>query len=169
MRWKVRACGATPAPTRATPSRTRGTPRGGDPITGGGHDGISHQLGLYGDLLATFTRSEPYLEYGIVEFRYAIANLANYKHIVSLYSHTGFGAPVAYTASALIGAALGKLGGEGLLVRRTCPATGFWKYNGVLNAWALPPDPADNNTLLWADYAAQAGIAADTWPETLLA
>lgn len=141
---------------------------GGDPIGAGGQDGISHQLGLYDDLLTCVISGEAYVEYGVIEHRYAVANPDTYKHIVGLYSHTGFGTPVNYTASALIGSALGKLSRDGLLLRRPCPATGFWKYNDVLNAWALPPGPADDTIVSWVDHAAAHGIPADTWPQELL-
>lgn len=89
----------------------------------------------------------PYVEYGVVEHRYATAHPDNYKHLVGLYSHTGFKKPIEYSASAFIGSAIGKLGRDGLLVRVPCRATGCWNYNGMLHGWALPPGPGSEEVL----------------------
>jgi hypothetical protein len=168
--WEVEAPGLWRY-TCTNPSHREGyswLTTGKDPLAGAGHDGLSNDLGIYEDLLACFTIGERFVEYGVVEHRYAVANPGNYKHIVGLYSHTGFGDHVEYSASAFIGSALGKLGREGLLVRRPCRATGFWKYNGLLNAWALQPGPDGEEIVTWEAYAEGIGVDPGTWPRSLL-
>ena len=87
---------------------------------------------------------------------------------MTLHSHTGFGEPIRYSASAFIGSAVGKLGREGLLLRRPCKATGYWGYNGTLNAWALPPGPADDTVISWSNFATAQGLEPGAWPRSLL-
>lgn len=141
---------------------------GRDALSTGEHDGLSAELGLYDDLLRCFTPGEALIEYGVVECRYATSNPAAYKHIVGLYSHTEFGKPIDYSASAFIAAAVGKLGREGLLVRHPCKATGFWKYNGTLHASGLAPGPGDEPVLSWETFAESNGLDPRSWPVDLL-
>jgi hypothetical protein len=136
---------------------------GRDRLNESGHEGLSNELGIYDDLLSCFTAGDPWLEYGVVEYRYAKTNQQAYKHLVELYSHTELG-PTRYSASAFIGAALGHLGREGLLVRRPCRATGFWSYNGTLNAWALPPGRGPDDETTWEAFAAGFPEGASSWP-----
>lgn len=133
-----------------------------------GHDGLSEQLGIYDDLLGCFTAGEPFLEYGIVEHRYATNHPDKYKHLVSLYSHTRLQRPLDYSASAFIGAALGKLYRDGLLARRTAPTTGYWSYNGILHGWSRTPGPSDGAHLSWKDFAQANSVDPEDWPQSLL-
>jgi hypothetical protein len=126
-------------------------------------DGISAELGLYNDLLGVVRRNGPWLEYGIVEYHYAVAHPVTYSRIVKDYGHVAL-APKPYTASSLIGAALGKLRRDGDLVYRPCKATGRWSYNSEISAWATAPGPSEPALLTWTDFAEQQGFSPECWP-----
>ena len=128
-----------------------------------GEDGVAASLGLYDDLLAVISHTDPWLEYGIVEYRYALAVPDTYRHLVDQYGHVAI-APKRYTASAFIGAALGKLRRETDLAYKPCTATGRWSYNGQISAWATNPGPADPAILTWAAFAVSSGFDPETWP-----
>ncbi|MGQ0831445.1 MAG: hypothetical protein ACT4OV_07185 [Microthrixaceae bacterium] len=146
---------------------------GRSPLDGAGHDGLSEELGIYDALLRCLTPGETYIEYGIVEYRYAVANPGEYKHLVKLYDHTQAaldrGEGLEYSASAFIGGALGRLyHRDGLLTRVDTKATGFWSYNGTLHGWALKPGPDNDTVRTWADFAAKQGLKPKEWPKELL-
>ncbi len=65
---------------------------------------------------------------------------------MSTYSHTALGGTPGYSASALIGGALGKLQRDGLLVRVLRKSTDYWSYNGQLNTYALSRGPTEDAT-----------------------
>lgn len=125
--------------------------------------GYGEQLGLYDDLQEILVVGEPYLEYGVVEHRYAEHNSAAYEELVGSYSHTAYG-PTRYSASVFIGRALWTLQREGVLERISCPATGYWEYNHRLSAWAKPPVQPDAGVLSWADFAFSIGAHPKDWP-----
>lgn len=96
-------------------------------------DGLGAELGIYEDLHQVLDPGDPYVEYGVVEHRYASLNRAAYDFLVARYSHTAYG-PTRYSASVFIGSALWTLQRGGFLERVDCPATGFWRYNHRLSA-----------------------------------
>src|SRR3546814_21172800 len=61
---------------------------GRSPLDGAGHDGLSEQLGVYDALLRCFSAEEPYIEYGVIEPRHAVANPGEYTLPVRPYAHT---------------------------------------------------------------------------------
>lgn len=143
-------------------------------LDGAGHEGICAELGIDDDLLACFKPDEPFIEYGIVEYRYATANPDSYHHLVRLYSHVqdarNRGTAIDTSASAIIGGALGRLDRrDGLLTRVEAKATGFWSYNGRLHGWARRPGPADQTVTTWVDFATANGLDPKVWPSELLA
>jgi hypothetical protein len=125
--------------------------------------GLGEELGLYDDLQEILVVGEPYLEYGIVEHRYAAHNPAAYADLVGRYSHTRFG-PTRYSASVFIGRALWTLHREGVLDRMDGLATGYWDYNHRLSAWARPPVPEDAGVVTWAEFAEMQGFDPKDWP-----
>jgi hypothetical protein len=141
---------------------------GRDRHTESGNEGICNDLHLYEDLLRCVIPGEAYLEYGVIEYRYALANPETYKKLVSTYSHTALGETPGYSASALIGGALGKLPRDGLLVRVLRKSTGYWSYNGQLNTYALSPGPTDEATITWAGFATDLDLDPNAWPAELL-
>lgn len=142
-------------------------------LDGAGHEGICDEIGMYDALLRCFSPGEGYIEYGIVEYRYAIANVDDYHYLVRLYSHVqdarNKGTTIDTSASAIIGGALGRLDRrDALLIRVDAKATGFWSYNGRLHGWALRPGPADDTVTTWVDFASANGIDPTHWPSDLL-
>ena len=133
---------------------------------GGGGDGLADQLGIYDDLLACFAFDGPLLEYGAVEYLYATQNPHPYQDLVSRYSHTRLG-PTRFSASAFIGAALGRMYREGLLRRVDVKATGYWRFNGRLTAMSLA---ASQNDLVvtWEQFALERQLDPEDWPLALL-
>jgi hypothetical protein len=132
-------------------------------VAGDGHEGLAAELGIYDDLVALFAATDPFLEYGIIEHRFAAAHPETYQHLVNTYSHTVHG-PTAYSASSFLGGALGQLARRGDLVKKACRATGYWAYNGSLQAYSLPPGPPDGQVQSWGGYAALEGFSPMEWP-----
>ena len=126
-------------------------------------DGLSTAYGLYDDLLAVISHTDPWMEYGIIEYRYALAQPDTYAQIVDRYGHVAI-TPKRYTASSFIGAALGKLRRDGDLSYKTCTATGRWAYNSQISAWATNPAPTSPDVLTWVDFALERGFDPDVWP-----
>jgi len=87
-------------------------------------------LGLYDDLLQCVQSGDPWVEHGIVEYRYSRLNPKVYlQELIPRFGHRAQG-PRLFSASALIAKALGQLRNEGLLAWRYDKATGFWDYSG---------------------------------------
>jgi hypothetical protein len=119
---------------------------------GWGEDGVIDQLGLYDDLLNCLAPGEPWLEYGIIEYRYRARFSAKFRALVKERGHRNF--PVGHlTASKLIGQATGILAERGRLVKHVGGAgTGFWSYNDPSHWYALPPAPPLVKLAAWSDY-----------------
>jgi hypothetical protein len=119
-----------------------------------GEDGIIADFGLYEDLLQCLAPAEPWLEYGIIEYRYRLAFPGKFKELIRERGHRHF--PVGNkTASKLIGQALGILAERGLLTKHIGGAgTGFWSYNDPSHWYALPPGPPLLKLVTWTDFLA---------------
>lgn len=128
-------------------------------------DGLGEELGIYDHLPPLVSATEPVVEYGVVEHRYAAAHPDEYATLVDRYGHTAL-APSRYTASAFLAKALGQLSREGALAFRSVPATGRWRYNGQISGWCIPGTPAEasDEVLSWEAFAAEQGIDPETWP-----
>jgi hypothetical protein len=153
--WRFTCMNHTPAYSWLTTGTSTVDEKGGE--------GIAHELGVYDDLLALFTEPGPYLEWGIVEHRYAERRPAAYKDLVERYSHTAFG-PTQYSASAFLGLAAGRLAREGHLALRFVDATGYWEYNGKISAFCLAPAAEDASLVTWESYAREHGCDPLDWP-----
>lgn len=130
-----------------------------------GREGLGEELGIYEDLPATLRADEPVVEYGILEYRYALAHPSEYGQLIDRYSHTALG-PTKYSASAFLARALGQLSREGTVVFRAVKATGRWSYNGDISGWCLPGTPAESSDeiLSWGDFAVSNGLDPESWP-----
>jgi hypothetical protein len=122
--------------------------------------GKSEELGLYDDLPACLAAGEPWVEYGVVEYRYSKRRPTTYERLLRDYGHTRI-AHKPYTASAFIAAALGRLSDAGVVALQFGPATGYWSYNGTISYWALPPAPPTDALISWKDWATAAGLDPD--------
>lgn len=126
--------------------------------------GLATELGLWEDLPAALVPGEPFVEYGVVEYRYAVAHPAEYRMLVDTYGHTSSG-PKRYTASVYIAKTLGALCREGIVSVSSGRGTGYWDYNSRISYWALSGSPAaDVEPLTWSTVAASLGINARDWP-----
>ena len=128
-----------------------------------GRDGITAELGLYDDLPTCVLDNEPWVEYGIVEFRYMHLRPDIYfRELLPRYGHRAQG-PRQFSLSAFVAKALGQLSKEGILALQVGPATGFWVYNGTVSYWAQPPGPNIENRMTWNQYATDEGLDPTDW------
>jgi len=133
------------------------------PRTSSGREGISAEIGLYDDLVECVYRDDPWLEHGVVEYRYQLLRPTLYREeLVARFGHRAQG-PRHFSASALIAKALGQLRDEGILSWQYGKATGFWAYNGSISYWAPVPPPDDGRELTWTQFAHDVGLDPECW------
>ena len=133
------------------------------PRTSSGREGISAEIGLYDDLVECVHGDDPWLEHGIVEYRYQLLRPTLYRdELVARFGHRAQG-PRHFSTSALIAKALGQLRDEGILSWRYGKATGFWAYNGSISYWAAVPPPAEGSELTWVHFAHDVGLDPEVW------
>jgi hypothetical protein len=99
---------------------------------------------------------EPFVEYGVVEYRLRQAFPKLFLAHVHDRGHVLTGKTIATASSVRFGVALGRLARTGELLSVYGPATGAWSYNGRVTYWARPPEP-DGQPLTWAAYCTQHG------------
>lgn len=126
--------------------------------------GIAESYGVFDDLLACIGPEEPWLEYGIVEYRYARLRPALYlDEFIPRWGHTSI-APTQYTVSSFLGGALGALWRSGDIDNVYGPATGRWSYNTQISYVTRPRSPQTDVRVTWADFAQKNRIDPDAWP-----
>ena len=81
-----------------------------------------------------------WVEYGVVEQRYAQRNPQDCAMLVERYGHTAIPGK-SYTTSAFLAHTLGDLSKYGSVPYHWGPATGRWHYNSQISWWAVPPEP----------------------------
>jgi hypothetical protein len=112
---------------------------------------------LLDPLSACISDDDPWLEYGIVEYRFRERFPELFAAHVRDRGHRMFGDRV--TASAVrFASALGRLAERGELVKKYRPATGAWAPQDV-TYWARPPAPAGH--LTWAEWCEREGRSAE--------
>lgn len=126
--------------------------------------GVMGELGLYDDLPNCVDPGEPFVEYGVVEYRYRSRFPDSWAKVRERYPYRDVDEYREYTASAFVAAALGRLEREGVLVKRSGRATGYWSYNGEVSYWARATDTEPIGDLTWNDFAAAAGVADEPPP-----
>lgn len=102
-----------------------------------GTDGIAAELGLDVELpnaVAQFRGQ--WVEYGVVEHTYAMANPDDFARLVDRFGHRILGAS-AYSSSAFIARCLGALGRTGSVAYHDGPATGIWSPLGRVSWWTI--------------------------------
>lgn len=109
-------------------------------------------------LLGCVLPGEPFVEFGIVEYRLRLDRLDLFVAHVRERGHVMLAPGVATASSVRFSLALGRLARSGELVSRYGPATGAWSYNSQVTYWARPPAP--NTELSWSDYCASLGRSA---------
>jgi hypothetical protein len=121
-------------------------------LTESSDDGVIEGWGLYDDLLLCVSAGEPWLEYGIIEYRYRLQFPSKFRDLVEERGHRNF--PVGnFTASKLIGQAAGILVARGQLVQHVgTKGSGFWHYNDPTYWYAVPPPPSTSKLVTWVQY-----------------
>ena len=114
-------------------------------------NGIAADMGLDVSLPAALREYRgTWVEYGVLERAFAMANPEDWHFLVDRYSHTAVAAK-RYTVSAFLGGVLGRLWRNGVLGGISGEATGRWSYNRTTGYWALFPEPDHDRRLSWAD------------------
>jgi len=137
----------------------RGHPRPGpyswlrapEPPDLGEMNGIAADLELEVSLPAALSEYRgTWVEYGVLERAFALANPEDWRFLMDRYSHTAVAAKQ-YTVSAFLGGVLGRLWRRGLVGGIGGEATDRWSYNRTTGYWALLPEPDHDRRLSWAD------------------
>jgi hypothetical protein len=129
----------------------------------GREEDVRRSLTPYLDPLhACLIAGEPFVEYGVVEWRLRSGAPALFSELVAEHGHRRLNPiPSDKTTSAYLAQALGLLAADGKLVRLYGTATGAWSYNGTVTYWALAPGPAATSRLSWKTYAVEHGLDPD--------
>lgn len=107
-------------------------------------------------LLACVRPGDPYLEYGIIEYRLAQARPDLFVAHVRERGHVML-APSRVTASnSRFIPTLVRLASYRQLVKKVGRATGAWRYNNTISYWARPDTPT-SSMLSWEGFCAQLG------------
>jgi hypothetical protein len=110
-------------------------------------EGLGADLGIWDKLLECFLPGEPRVEYGVVEDRLFERYPAVCEELMRRYGHTWRGShrPAnQFSMAAYLAARLSELADEGHLAKTFGPATGPWRYNGMISYWQVAggePEP----------------------------
>ncbi|MBN9099962.1 MULTISPECIES: hypothetical protein [unclassified Pseudonocardia] len=145
------------APTaRATGARAPAAPRPGVGSEAAATDELLEPL------LACVNAGEPFVEYGVVEYRFRLARPDLFVAHVRERGHVLLGARrgQASASTARFGSALRRLESAGELVMVKGPGTGAWRHNPSIGYWARPPRPT-GPLLTWSMFCATQGRSAE--------
>lgn len=108
-------------------------------------------------LLACVKAGEPFVEYGVVEYRFRLARPDQFAAHVRDRGHVMLGARRLQAASITrFAKALARLESSGELVTVKGPGTGAWRLDQSIGYWARPPRPA-GPLLTWSMFCATQG------------
>lgn len=130
-------------------------------LDGAGGGGIAEELGLYDSLVAAVDESATWVEYGVIEYRFAQNDPDLFSELLARYGHKHL-ARSPFNTSMLLGGSLGRLAARGDLVYHAGRGSGYWSYNQPSSYYVRYPDPAKElppTTQLetYADFAAALG------------
>lgn len=126
-----------------------------------GNDGVTDEL--LDPLARCVLPDEPFVEYGVVEYRFRLEYPDLFAAHVRDRGHVMIAPGQATASSVRFAATLGRLARSGELVSVYGPATGAWSYNSEVTYWARPPATPGAH-LSWVDYCARIGRSA-AWTE----
>lgn len=153
---------AVETPTRPTSTRRKPTGRTGgtSPTNLLAEDAALDEL--LEPLLACVNVGEPFVEYGIVEYRFRISRPDLFIAHVRERGHVMLGARrgAASTATARFTKTLRHLETSGELVTVKGPGTGAWRHDQSISYWARPPRPT-GPLLTWSMFCATQGRIAE--------
>ena len=117
---------------------------------------------LLDPLLACVNVGEPFVEYGIVEYRFRMSRPDLFVAHVRERGHPMLGArrASASTSTALFARTLRRLETAGQLVMVKGPGTGAWRHDQSIGYWARPPRPT-GPLLTWSMFCATQGRTAE--------
>lgn len=104
-------------------------------------------------LLRCVREGDPFVEYGVVEYRLRTGFPALFHAHVADRGHSILGHRQATASSVRFAATLGRPADQGALLKTWGPATGAWSRNERVTYWARPPAPVGPQ-LTWADFCA---------------
>lgn len=125
---------------------------------------LVQQLELYPKLLDAVSRFDRWVEYGAVEYEFALAHPEIYRQLVDRMGHLALGTSTNWSVSAYLARMLGNLTRTGELVYRPTAGTGRWSYDTEISSWRLPSVPDEAPLLTWKAYAEANSISSDRWP-----
>jgi hypothetical protein len=126
-------------------------------------EGLAAELELLKDLSSCIYEDDPWIEHGVVEYRYSQTQPEKYFDVlIPRFGHRVLGAQVSST-STLIAGVLMQLQRDGLLAWRCKQATGFWSYVGFISYWARVPYPPEDRVLSWEAFASSRGVDPGMW------
>lgn len=129
-----------------------------------GRTGIAAEFGVYDDLLECVGPDDPWLEHGIIEYRYARLRPQIYlNEFIPRWGHTCLG-PRRYTVSAFLASTLGSLVRSGDLAWKGGPATGYWSYNHGSSYWTRRSASLPERRITWEEFASSTGVDPYDWP-----
>lgn len=144
------------ATTRTAGARTAGAPRTAANAEAAAVDELLEPL------LACVNAGEPFVEYGVVEYRLRLARPELFVAHVRERGHLMLGARrgAASASTARFAKALGRLEKAGELVTAKGPGTGAWRHAPAIGYWARPPRPS-GPLLTWTMFCATQGRSAE--------
>ncbi|MFC5063668.1 hypothetical protein [Actinomycetospora atypica] len=107
---------------------------------------------------------DPFVEYGVVEYRLRTDFPALFHTHVAERGHSISGHPAPTASSVRFAATLGRLADRGDLLKTWGPATGAWRRNDRVTYWATPSTPPTPR-LSWAEFCESIGRSAE-WTTT---
>jgi hypothetical protein len=111
---------------------------------------------LFDPMLHCVLPDEPFVEYGIVEYRLSQQFPELYRAHIAERGHVMLEPSRVTASNSRFGPTLVRLAANGLLTRIFGKATGAWSYNGRTTYWARPGAPT-NRTRTWEQYCETAG------------
>jgi hypothetical protein len=122
-------------------------PPGGDAVSG-----LAAELSLDFELpKAVASYDGRWVEYGLVERAYALAQPEDFRRLVERFGHTHREDSGRYSVSAYLARTLGDLSRVGSVLFHQGSGTGRWSYNSGISYWAVPPEPDWDSRLSWED------------------
>lgn len=109
-------------------------------------------------LLGCVHAGEPFVEYGVVEYRLRLTHPDLFISHVRDHGHVMFGRRdgQATASSVRFATALSRLARSGELVTVYGPGTGGWRHDDRISYWARPPGPTGSQ-LTWTTFCATLG------------
>ena len=141
-----------------TCTRTKGHPTEGPytwlhvPTPPGLNDvsGLAAELGLHVELPNVLAQYRGFwVEYGVVEQRYAERNPQDFAMLVERYGHAAIHGKT-YTVTVFLVHTLGNLSQHGSVLMHPGPSTGRWNYVSPVSWWSLPPRSEAESAPAWS-------------------